>query len=178
MAKLTDIELERVDGVDEPATRQKFLILKAEEPDELRENVKELLDRVEAALHALAKAEDLMLPEEAAQALNDVAKALDLGLSFKAKKPSKGEEEYGYPEPKKPAKKDGLDIDALAGAIASAIRQEFAPLMDLAKSVNTKSEAKSDAKPASRQPMGQDVINKAAPRKLGEGLFTDIVFGG
>lgn len=177
MAKLTDIELERVDGVDEPATHQKFLILKAEEPDELRQNVKELLDKVEAALRTLAKAEDLMLPEEAARALNEVAKALDLDLTFKAKNKDEDEENYGYPAPKKPAKKDSIDVDALAGALASAISQELAPLMDLAKSV-AKGEPNNNTKPMSRQPQAQDPIGKAAPRKLGEGLFTDIVFGG
>ena len=178
MSKLTDIDIERVDGVDEPATHQKFLILKAEEPEELRQNVKELLGKVEAALKALAKNEGLMLSKEAAESLNAVAKALDLGLTFKAYKPGKEEEEdYGYPEPdkdgKKPAKKDEGAVvypDVLAKAIAAALSEQLAPLMELSK-------ASGQVKPASRQAQAQDTLAKST-RKLGEGLFTDIVFGG
>jgi len=55
MPKLEDLEVERVDGVDRPATRRKWLLLKAEEPDELRENVSRLLDDLQKVLEALEK---------------------------------------------------------------------------------------------------------------------------
>lgn len=164
MSKLVDLEVERVDGVDEPATKQKFLILKAEEPDELRQNVKELLGKVEAALNALAKAEGLALTEEAASALNEVAKALGLELEFKAMHGH--EEEYGYPAPERPQRvrrSEDIDVQELAKSVAAILMKEF-------------TSQKTEEKPQSRQPQGQDIV-KSTGRKLGEGLFTDIVFG-
>jgi hypothetical protein len=175
MAKLEKLEVERVDGVDEPATRQKFLIIKAEEPEELRHNVEQLLEKVEAALNALVKSEDLALSEEAAAALNEVARMLDLDFTFKAKKPKKegeGEEYgYGYPAPKKPAKKAE---DEIAKSIAAVLDEKLAPLAEIMKALQ---QSQQQTKPESRQAKAQDDIAKST-RKLGEGLFTNIVFGG
>lgn len=164
MAKLTDLELERVDGVSEPATRQRFLILKAEEPDELRHNVQELLAKVEAALRALAKAEDLYLPLEAVEALNEVAKALDLGITFKAKKKPKDDEEdedeeegYGYPPPEKPsrARKDADVLKALEQISARLDEHEEALKAIIDRLLPVRKSA-----PASRQPKVQDPVAK------------------
>ncbi len=167
MAKLSDLDLNRVDGVDAPATRRKFLILKSEEEDEEKVNLESVLDKLEEALTALAKME---LPDDIVDRLESVAKALELDLEFKrAPKPKgdEGEEEeegYGYPSPKAPKKKVELDVDALAQQIASAVASAVTESLrgEIAKSV----------KALSRQPVAQD-----STRKLGEGLFTDIIFG-
>jgi hypothetical protein len=166
MAKLTDIDVERVDGVDEPATRRKFLIIKSEEPDEMSQNVRELLGKIENALRLLAKAEELNLSDEAAEALNEVAKTVGLeDVTFKAKAKSKDEEEeeeYGYPPPAKQKKEAALDVEELAAAVAKAVVQSL------------QAEVAKSAKPASRQPVS---YTSGVKKQLGEGLFTDIIFG-
>lgn len=176
MARLEEIELERVDGVDEPATRQRFLLLKAEEPEELRQNVEGLLRQVEAALQELAKIEDLPLTAAAAQALNGVAKALDLGVTFKARdRDHMGYPEYGYPPPRRQRKEAeaGLEAEALAKAVADAVREALAPVVEVWKAAA----APPAPAPPSRQADGQDPVAKSEPRRLGEGLFTNVIFG-
>lgn len=182
MRKLRDLEVERVDGVHDPATGQQFLILKAEEPDELRENVRNLLTSLERALHLLAKDENA-LTEETAQAFNEVARALDLDLAFKAKKPKEEEEEegYGYPEPKKPKAEKAEEAEAGKAEKADDIRKALAELLDEKLATWTEQwtkalQAAPVTKAQSRQVQAQDAPGQA--RKLGEGLFTDIVFGG
>lgn len=178
MARLEEIDLERVDGVDEPATRQRFLLLKAEEPEELRQNVEGLLRQVEAALQELAKIEDLPLTESAAQALNGVAKALDLGVTFKARHKDEeyGHPEYGYPPPRRQRKEAEAPMpaaDVLAKAIADAVREALAPAVEVWKAAA----APPAPAPPSRQADGQDPVAKSQPKRLGDGLFANVIFG-
>lgn len=174
MAELKDVDVERVDAVDRPATRRKWLILKSEEEDEEMVNLDELQKAALTAIEALAKDagdEGLEISEAAVEALNTLAKLLGADTQFKAKaKPDKGDkggaDEYGedYPEPKKPAKKDDAVLKALEehGKLLAEIRDALKPV---AKSA-----------PPSKQPEG-DEVKKSAPRKWGEGLFVDVVFG-
>ena len=166
MPKLEDLEVERVDGVDRPATRRKWLLLKAEEPDELRENVSRLLDDLQKVLEALEKVD---LPEETVTAISRFAEAH--GLTFKAKKKPEDEEEgYGYPPPEKP--KMAEDV---AKAIAD-LHQALAQLPEMvAKAV---SEALAEARvtksaPPSRQVQAQD-SGQEFP-KFGEGMFAPFI---
>lgn len=94
--ELLDLEVDRVDGVDKPATGRKFLIQKSEEPDEVKANLDQLVKAGTGALESLAKQDILALSPETAKALNTLAKLLEFGSEFKAKKP----EEYGYEKPK------------------------------------------------------------------------------
>jgi len=177
LAELKDVDVERVDAVDRPATRRKWLILKSEEEDEEMVNLDELQKAALAAIEALAKDagnEGLEISEAAVEALNTLAKLLGANTQFKAKaKPDKdkeGESDQGYgygegyPEPKKPAKKDDAVLKALEehGKLLAEIRDALKPV------------AKSAL--ASKQPEG-DEVKKSAPRKWGEGLFVDVVFG-
>ena len=156
MAKLDDIDVDRVDGVDEPATQRKFLLMKSEEPDELKQNLSAIIERAEAAISALAKAADeLSLTEEAAAALNALADAIGASAIFAAKKPK--EEEYGYPEPDeekygKPSKKD---VWSELAAIAARLDEHEAALKSLIDRM-----AVTKTLPRSRQPVAQDPIAK------------------
>lgn len=175
MAELAELDVDRVDAVDDPANQTPFLILKAEESDELRANVTQLINRLQALLAPLAKRE---LDPDVAEALTGIARAAGLSYTFRAKKPADNQpaEEYGYPPPeKRPARKDqaaSLDVDALSDAIAKALAPHLAPLAELAKALQP-----TTPPPASRQPAGEESIAKSRPKRLGEGLFADVVFG-
>ncbi|MER3439303.1 MAG: hypothetical protein C4346_17900, partial [Chloroflexota bacterium] len=73
--QLKDVEVERVDAVDAPATRRKWLLLKSEEEDEEVVNADELSRIVRSLLDALAKEEEGSLPlsDDAIAALNALA---------------------------------------------------------------------------------------------------------
>lgn len=172
MAELVDLEVDRVDAVDQPANREPWLLLKAEEADELRANVQQLLRHLEEALRPLTKLE---LEPEVAEALNSVAKTAGLALSFKARK--KPDEQYGYPygypPPGRARKEAELDVEALGKAVGEAL----APHLQAALSEIAKAVAPAPLAPPSRQPSGEEPLAKAAPCKLGEGLFRNIVYG-
>jgi hypothetical protein len=160
MAELKDIDVERIDGVEEPASKKKFLILKSEEPDELRANAEEFLNKVASVLEKLAKA-DISLDEEIAEALDELAKELGLEISFAEKvRPA---EEYGYPQPEEKSEVD----EELVSKIGELLDQKLGDLLNALKSPQLSSVAKS------RQPMEQDAVR---PKRLGEGLFDNIIF--
>lgn len=169
MAELKEIDVERIDGVDEPATRKRFLILKSEDADELRAAAEDLVNKVAAALKLLADA-DIVLDEPTAKALDEVAEAVGLEPVFVATKVKP----YGYgyaPAPKE--------------AEEEVEKSEVAEESDDLPSKIAKLEEKIDAlvealRPASsvvksRQPAVQDTDTK--PKRLGEGLFADIILG-
>jgi hypothetical protein len=168
MPRLEDLEVERVDGVDRPATRRRWLLLKAEEPDELRENVSRLLDDLQKVLEALEKVD---LPEETVKAISRFAETH--GLTFKArKKPEDEEEGYGYPAPEKPKKKgEGEVVKAIAD-----LHQVLAQLPEMvARAV---SEALAETRvaksaPPSRQVQAQDSGHELPP--FGEGMFAPFI---
>jgi len=174
MAELKDIDVDRIDGVEDPATKKRFLILKAEEPDELRANVEALLKKVQHALGLLAKSADLQIDEECAKALDELAEELGIEPVFAAKAKKKPEEEYGYgygypPEKKKPAKK-AEDDEVIISKLAELLDRKFEELTQALKPAEPPAGI---AK--SRQPAVQDATG--TPRKLGEGLFANVIFG-
>lgn len=72
--KLSDLDVERVDAVDRPATKSKFLMLKSEDADELRKNIQSTADAADALIDLIEK--DTGVSSEIR------AKALDLGKSI------------------------------------------------------------------------------------------------
>jgi len=179
MPVLEEVRIERVDGVEDPATKREFLILKSEESDELRRNAEQALNLVARALELLHKSAP-ELPEETAQALNEVAKVLGLGIEFACKKPPKGEEEYGYgygyPKPPKPSKKSEDEEQTTPEPTTKqeltleAVREAVAQIIDERLSQLTTSVQKS-------APKSSQVADPIRGKKLGSGLFTNIVFG-
>jgi len=86
--ELEDIEVNRVDAVDRPATGRRWLIMKSEEEDENAAIAKELEERVAEVLEALANDAQgrggLPLSEEALAALNRLATLYGLQQPFSA----------------------------------------------------------------------------------------------
>lgn len=94
--ELYDIYVERVDGVDKPATRREFLLLKAEEPDELRASARDLANAAYETLLTLAEEDALALGESAIDALNKLADLVEFPSRFTGKRRhGDDEEEYG-----------------------------------------------------------------------------------
>ena len=84
--ELEDVEVDRVDAVDRPATGRKWLLMKSEEEDENVALTKELEERVARALEALAaeaqKRGGLALSQDALDALNALAGLYGLSQPF------------------------------------------------------------------------------------------------
>lgn len=53
--KLSDLDVDRVDAVDKPATKSRFLIMKSEDADELRKNLQSFADGADGLLDLIAK---------------------------------------------------------------------------------------------------------------------------
>jgi hypothetical protein len=81
--KLVELDIERADAVDRPAHRRTFILLKSEEPDELRANATELASRAVEALGLLAKTEANWNKEQI-DALNALSEILELDTRFEA----------------------------------------------------------------------------------------------
>jgi len=177
VAELKEIDVERIDGVDEPATRKRFLILKAEEPDELRAAAEDLVNKVAAALKLLADA-NIVLDEATAKALDEVAEAVGLEPTFVATKVKPYGYGYGYgyaPTPKSEETKSEEEVEKSEDAEESndllsrvtQIEEKINQLLESLKSAPGIMVAKS------RQPAAQDT--DAVPKRLGEGLFADVI---
>lgn len=182
-ARLKDIEVERVDGVDRPATGLPFILIKSEEEDEMAVNLEGLRRAIERALDLLAKAEDLPLTEEQAEALDEVLALLGRDGVFKAKRRKKpadedeeDEEGYGYPYPapegeeeEKPKRRRKAEGEAVAKALSGldarlrAQEERMAEVVEVMKSLIDHLAARPAARsaPPSRQPRAQDEIAKA-----------------
>lgn len=53
--KLSDLDVERVDGVDKPATKSKFFLMKSEDAAELRQNIEKTADAGDVLLDLIEK---------------------------------------------------------------------------------------------------------------------------
>lgn len=102
MGKLIDIEVDRVDGVDTPATRRAFILRKSAVVDDpvkedeastedeaaFHENVRALANSASAVLKALHDSGDeIPLSEDMASLLNTMSKSLGVEFDFKATQP-------------------------------------------------------------------------------------------
>ena len=99
MGKLKEIDVDRVDGVDVPATRRAFVLKKSavikhdeattSDEAEFQENVRALANSSSAVLKAISEAgDDLPLTEDMANYLNEMAKSLGVEFDFKAVGPA------------------------------------------------------------------------------------------
>lgn len=101
MGKLIDIDVDRVDGVDTPATRRAFILRKSAVVDDpvkedeastedeaaFHENVRALANSASAVLKALHDSGDeVPLTEDMANLLNTMSKSLGVEFDFKATK--------------------------------------------------------------------------------------------
>ncbi len=179
--QLTDLEVDRVDAVDRPATRRKFLILKAEGDDTAAAagEAKALLTAATKAMSTLRKAEGIALPGDVVDAMNELIDAVgDATITKFEKAADKPAEPPATPATKADAPAvPAIDADALATKIAKGIVEGLrtAALEDAgAEGVGPIARTA----PASAQPSGQEAVQKSAgPRKMGDGLFSNIVYG-
>ena len=205
--ELEDVEVERVDAVDRPATGRRWLIVKSEEEDQTVLGVAEFEAVVRAGLTQLKRdfdAGELKLSENAASALNALAALVgEGGELFQASAEPSVEE----PEP----------VEAAApGEESAAVAEESADHADadtLTKEAAEPVEAAEESDHnygygypdpqvwalilaelrAIRELLSKQAVQKTAPpaskqpeliaeprtrvRKWGEGLFEDVIFG-
>lgn len=162
MGKLAQIEVERVDGVDRPATGHRWVLIKAEG----QEAEKDYAGAARAALEALAK-EGIVVSPETAEVLHALAALLEMSVEFKS---AEGEPPAA-PEPEaSPASEadpedrtyTAAEVEALIEKALRAIGVEPGPI--------------AKARPAgSKQPAAQDEPAREGLRK-GRVSMVDVVF--
>lgn len=180
MPTLKDLEIDRVDAVEEPATGHKFLILKTEDPNELRANLSILVSACEGVFKVI-KDSGIAFPGSVADSLSRLASILQYPAEFKANKESAGEpqmESKESPTAEKKAdegkvesattKATDIDLNAITVAVQKGIEAAFEKLL--------KEQEEKKTEPVSKQAKTTEP-EKQKPRKLGEGLFTNIIFG-
>jgi hypothetical protein len=193
MGALTDLDVDRVDAVDRPATGRKFLIRKAEgdgapSDGEGLSEAKRLLSAAVKALGAVRKTETAAtLDEEQITALNELRDVLgDEGGEPFAKSEAKPPETpaaptvtsgEGAPAAATAAPAQPFDMKAFAEALAEPIAKAVSA--GIAKAVEEDGPEDEDADstvPPSAQPAGQTAITKrSATPKFGEGMFASVI---
>jgi hypothetical protein len=195
-AALEELDVERVDAVDDPATRRLFLIMKSADEGEVRVTAEKLVELARAAVEALSS-ENGKFAGATAEKLNDLAKFLEVEATFEAAEDADGEPEENSTE--EPAAEDPAAEPAAAtaqapqGELVAAMKRKDAQIDRMLGLIEKfvgggeapKSEPRTAAaitKGMSRQAAGQDrdeqPVRKAAPKKVGEGVFTSVIFGG
>lgn len=198
MPELTDLEVDRLDVVDRPATGLKFCIMKAEDggaaaavapvatpepvakagtaPTPLVHPVGETPPIWGSMAKALVDAFDgAEVTPAQADALAGLAKAANLSITLKALTPEQKEKAKAGENPFA-ARKDAADLPSPAvEALAKGQAELVSKMGDLVEALNQSRIAKAATPPSTQ---GREVaVEKAAPRKMGEGLFVDKIFG-
>ena len=178
MGKLEDMRVERVDGVDRPATGHRWAIIKNEDGEAPVE--KDYAGAATAVIDAIAKEESVTLSKETVAALTALAELLDIDVTFKsADEPVEPEAEVadatgtgiGDDEPLTKA----TLRDALIEVFASDDDEEVEKDEDDDEEVEK-------TEPKSRQPEEQDDLEvgqrmtRGRVRKGARPDFTDVIF--
>lgn len=175
--KLEDLRVERVDGVDRPATGHRWIMMKSEAPVE-----KDTTALAKTALEALVKEEGLELTGETVEALKALAAALEVELDFaKADEAPEAEavedaevEKDDEETPEAEAADEdksifGNDFSVFVDKVADALVEKFE-----ATEEPTATTSRLVAK--SKQPKEQDGGEERTIAK-GEGVFESVIFG-
>lgn len=172
--KLEEMRVERVDGVDRPATGHRWAIIKAEEAPESVE--KDYAGTATAALEALLKEDGITFSKETADALHALAALLEMSVEFKSEagEPGDGELEATTEDDDAPVTKS--EVKALLKDALNELIEEELREADEDGEVE-KTEPKSE--PKSRQAEEQDDVEKGTPVRKSNGrpAFTDVIFG-
>lgn len=193
MGLLEQLRVERVDGVDRPATGHKWVVVKSESGDV----EKDYAGAGKAALEALAKESELTLTKEQADALNALAELLELDVTFKSEdaEPDADDEDSDDDADKaaddeqdedaddEDADDDADDVEASEdadrpvthGELADAVKNAMLAVLEEEADEVAKSRGKD--KPLSKQAEGNDPAGKPRKVKKGEGMFADVIFG-
>jgi hypothetical protein len=172
MGKLNDLRVERVDGVDSPATGHRWVIVKSDDVETPVE--KDYAGTATAALEALLKEDSLTLSDASVEALRALAELLEMDVEFKSAEPT------GDDEPEVEGKTDEPDVeknddedktytaDEVEDLLANALQKLGVDPEQVAKSTRVVPRSK---QPKSTEDGGDEPIVK------GKGLFANIVFG-
>lgn len=195
---LKDVDVDRVDGVESPATSKPFLIFKSGDEAEVRENAQNLAELVVAALQAL-KSGDALVSEEAAVKLNELATTLNVDVTFQAAAPPEKTDETDGDDDETPSEDgdSGEETPAEEGddggdEAPSAPQGELAQVLALAKSQQATiaqlielqkgrvqpgagTPPRATVKKTSNQVRAQD-SQIPVKKSMGQGLFENIVF--
>jgi len=178
--ELQDLTIDRVDGVDRPANGSPFMILKAEDDNELRANAEKLAD---GALSALKALKGVALNKDAAEAIQSLADLLGVKLTVSEvpEETEKDEEaEQASADDKKEESTDDKETEAtpamsatdVKAAVAEGVQEAFKAML---KDEEPVSKSDDETPPASRQ--GDDNGAKRVEKKVGDGVFENIFFG-
>lgn len=184
--RLEELEVERVDGVDRPATGHRWAIIKREAEEQAS-----IEDVAKAALEAILK-DEVEFSDEAIEAIKALAEMLgfDLEKGEGDEEPSEEEAEPQLDEaepapgdvtdpPEEPAEPvaasegDDEELALTKSALADLIRDTIAGMIE------------EDEEPMptvgrltkSKQPEAQDEIEKGDAIRKGEGVFHNVFFG-
>jgi cobalamin biosynthesis protein CobT len=194
MGKLTDMQVGRVDGVDKPAIRKRWVLVKSEDAETVE---KDYAGAARDAIEAIAK-EGLSFSEETVEVLRALVEMLELDVEFAAKseedeaegesdESAEGEEsdeadesaEGDESEEAEATEKASYTADEVEEVVAKALRAAGIDPEKLTGEPVAKGE---DVKPLrvtkSRQPQEQDTETRERGKvRKGEGLFANIVLG-
>jgi len=202
--ELQDIEVERVDAVDRPATGRKWLILKSEEEDEQMVNIDEFESIVRTALTQIKMEHDrgaLTLSEQSAAALNALAALVGEGGELfhaqaaaepvqEAAQESATEQQAELAESVPAATQESEEAERKEAAeegqdsygygypdpqMLAMILDELKAIRQLLAEMVQKQSVQKSAPPPSKQPDPAERVSRI-PR-WGEGLFADVIFG-
>lgn len=192
MSELTDLDVDRLDAVDRPATGRKFCIMKAENPPAPEpEPVAKDSTAPTPLVHpvgekppiwgAMAKAvidafDGAEVSAAQAEALSELAKGHGLSITLKALSAEQKEKAKAGENPFA-ARKDAVDVTSPGvEALAKGQAELIAKMGEVVEALNASRIAKA-APPASTQGRDPEPVAKAGRPKMGEGLFADVVFG-
>ncbi len=195
MGKLTNMQVERVDGVDKPAIRKRWVLVKNEDAEQT-EVEKDYAGAARAAVEAIAK-EGVSFSDETVEVLRALVELLDLDIEFAAKAEADADAEADAEanadadaDADATVKDENADADADANADGEAKTYTADEVEDLvakalrAAGVDPEKVAKSyaDVEPLrvakSKQPKAQDALEGASRTqvKKGEGMFSNVIF--
>lgn len=172
--KLVEINVDRLDGVDRPASRRGWLVFKSEggAAEDKSMNVEKLEKAALSLIEASAKTGTdgvVKLSEAQCSALNEIAKELGVSAEFKPEK----EEPAAPAEPPAAPPAENAELSAMKtqmGELAEAVKNIGATVQAFAQ----KAAAQVPEPKPSTQAQGTSHVTKSAPKKMGEGLFSNL----
>lgn len=191
MGKLSSLKVDRVDGVDKPAIRKRWVMVKSED-GATTEVEKDYAGAARNVVEALVKEEGVEFSDETVEVLRALVELLELeGVEFAAKSEesdeSENDDEGESDESDDEGENDESDDDEPEAAAADDVEKNYSAdeveeLIAKALRVNgvsvesvTKGEV-GKIQPKSRQPKAQDEPTGSKQVKKGEGLFRNVVF--
>lgn len=188
--ELTDLEVDRVDAVDRPATRRKFLITKAEEApaaapsaSDAASEAMRLLRAATAAIGKIHASKAEYEDQGTVDVLNELAVASGAEVRFAKSAapvepaapaaPAAPEVPAPAAAPAAPVALTAADIPAMAEAMGQAVVKALKA--DIEKEVGD-ADATPHIAPASAQPAADPTpVAKRGPVAMGDGVFASIL---